>query len=186
MWKINLFPQFSFTYAERGTIVNTIFLRSLGQRPGSVVESRQSWSRYINAYRMETRNRITPGGVRMQYYHLEMSGRLTIGDGDVRLRRQVDQALNRGYQVIIIDLSDVTYMDSAAVGQLAHSFKAITARGGKLALVGLRPKVRKLLQVMSFLDIFNVFDSLEDAVQIMEMHYRKQREARNHLDKIAV
>ena len=122
----------------------------------------------------------------MQYHHLEMSGRLTIGDGDVRLRRQVEQALGRGYQVIIIDLSQVTYMDSAAVGQLAHSFKSISGRGGKLALVGLRPKVRKLLQVMSFLDIFNVYDSLEDAVQILEMQLPKQREHRSYMERIAV
>lgn len=122
----------------------------------------------------------------MQFYHLKLSGSLTIGHGDVLLRRQVDQAVEQGYSVLVVDFSQVTYMDSATVGQLAHSYQVVTHNGGNIALVGLRPKVRRLLQIMSFLDIFPVFDSLEDALQILAMKTRKTQPLFMSPEKLAV
>ncbi len=64
----------------------------------------------------------------------------------------------------------VQYMDSSAIGEVASCFMAAQKRGAEIALTQLRPKVRKVLQIMAFLDAFQIYDSVEDALQIMRGH----------------
>ncbi len=103
----------------------------------------------------------------MQFFILKLSGSITIGEGEAQLQQQIKTALDRGYESIVLDMEQVHYMDSSAVGVLASSLVTISNNNGQIALVGMKPKVRKLLQIMSFIELFQVYDSVEDALQIM-------------------
>lgn len=98
---------------------------------------------------------------------LKISGSITIGDTDSAIHHQVRRALDDHCKIIIIDLEKVTYMDSSGVGELAASYTSARNKGARLGLVKLQPKIRKLLQIMCFLDLFQIFDSIEDAQQIL-------------------
>ena len=104
---------------------------------------------------------------------LRISGSITIGEGDTQLHNMVRNALKDGYEIIILDLAKVTYMDSSAVGEVAASFASAKSKNCQLALSNLPPRIKKLLQIMAFLDIIPVFDSNEDALQILRRRGKK-------------
>ena len=98
---------------------------------------------------------------------LRLSGAITIGDGDIRLHNKIREALQAGYQLIILDFAGVTYMDSSAIGELAGALSTVKKAESQLVLTTLQPRVKKIMGTMCFLDIFQVFDTTEDALQIM-------------------
>jgi len=122
----------------------------------------------------------------MQFFILKLSGSITIGDSEAQLQKQIDTALDRGFESIVLDMEHVDYLDSSAVGVLAAAYATITERNGQIALVALKPKIRKLLQIMSFIEIFQVYDSLEDALQIMRKHSIHQFKVVPQPQRIAV
>lgn len=99
---------------------------------------------------------------------IRVSGALTIGQGDVQLHNAVRGALHEGYDVIVLDFENVTYMDSSAVGELAASVSSVNKAGKLLGITKIKPKIRHLLSVMAFLEIFNVFDSNEEAIATLK------------------
>ena len=65
-------------------------------------------------------------------------------------------------------------MDSSAVGELAASFASAKGKGVEMALTRLQPRIKQLLQMMSFLEVFQVYTSNEDALQIMTRHIKEK------------
>lgn len=109
----------------------------------------------------------------MKDFTLRISGSITIGVGDIQIHNKVREALLDDCDIIVLDLTQVTYMDSAAVGELVACFTSVKNRGAQFALVGLTPKVKRLMQTMCFLDLFQVYDTIEDALQIMRARHKK-------------
>lgn len=95
---------------------------------------------------------------------LDVEGKITIGKGDVALREAVQQALTEGATKLLIDLADVTMIDSSGVGELVSAFTTVTNRGGKLKLLNLPPKVNDILQITQLITVFEVFDNVNEAV----------------------
>jgi len=95
---------------------------------------------------------------------LEPKGKLTIGVGDVALRDAVHGALEGGASNLLVDLSEVTTMDSSAIGELVSAFTTVTNRGGKLKLLNLPPKVQDILQITQLVTVFDVYDGEEEAL----------------------
>jgi anti-sigma B factor antagonist len=95
---------------------------------------------------------------------LDVEGKITIGKGDVALREAVQQALAEGATKLLIDLADVTMIDSSGVGELVSAFTTVTNRGGKLKLLNLPPKVNDILQITQLITVFEVFDNVNEAV----------------------
>ena len=89
---------------------------------------------------------------------LDAKGKITIGAGDLALREAVHQALNNGASKILINLKEVTTVDSSGVGELVSSFTTVTNRGGKLKLLHLPEKVADILQITQLITIFEVFE----------------------------
>ncbi len=94
-----------------------------------------------------------------------LQGKITIGEGDVRLRKCIQEVLDDGANKIILDLNDVSYMDSSGVGELVASYTTITNRGAQLRLANLKPKIYGLLQLTALVTVFQIYDSTEDALQ---------------------
>ena len=98
---------------------------------------------------------------------LKIRGSITIGEGDILIHKQVRDALAKGCKVIIIDMEHVTYMDSSAVGELAACFSSVKNKGGQLGLTKLPRRIRKLLKIMAFTEIFPIFSSNEEALKAL-------------------
>ncbi len=95
---------------------------------------------------------------------LEPKGKITIGVGDVALRQSVIDALDAGSKSLLIDLAEVTTIDSSGIGELVSAYTTVTNRGGKLRLLNLPPKVQDILQITQLVTVFDVFDNEDDAV----------------------
>ena len=96
---------------------------------------------------------------------LEVEGKVTIGKGDVVLRETVHDAIGDKAVKMLINLGQVTTIDSSGVGELVSAFTTATNRGGKLKLVNLPPKVNDILQITQLITVFETFDDEEEAVR---------------------
>ena len=103
----------------------------------------------------------------MNIFTLKLSGTITIGNNDTQLQHDVEAALEKGHDVIILEMRDLKYMDSSGIGCLAAARELVVDQGAQLALIGMTAKLRRLLGIMSFLELFQVYDSIEDAIQIL-------------------
>lgn len=95
---------------------------------------------------------------------LEPKGKITIGVGDVALRNAVAEALEAGARNILVDLEQVTTMDSSGIGELVSAYTTVTNRGGKLKLLNLPPKVMDILQITQLVTVFEIFDNQQEAL----------------------
>lgn len=96
---------------------------------------------------------------------LDLKGKITIGVGDVALRNAVQEAINGGAMRVVINLKDVTTIDSSGVGELVSAYTTATNRGAKLRLENLPAKVSDILQITQLITVFDVYDSEDDAVR---------------------
>jgi anti-sigma B factor antagonist len=96
---------------------------------------------------------------------INLQGKITIGAGDTQLRDVIQQALSDGKTKILLDMREVTTIDSSGIGELVGSFTTVTNRGGKLKLLRLPPKVSDLLQVTQLITVFEVYDDEAKALE---------------------
>ena len=95
---------------------------------------------------------------------IEMSGKITIGTGDVKVRELVSQALEDDKNKIVFDLGGVTAIDSSGIGEMVACYTTVTKRGGQLKLMHLSPKITDILQVTQLITVFDVFDDEREAL----------------------
>jgi anti-sigma B factor antagonist len=95
---------------------------------------------------------------------LDVTGKLTIGVGDVALRSAVQDALQGGATKILLNLKDTTTIDSSGVGELVSSYVQTTNRGARVKLTSLPPKVSDILQITQLITVFEVYDNEDEAV----------------------
>ncbi len=95
---------------------------------------------------------------------LDMSGKVTIGEGSVALRNTIRRLLGEGKKKILLNLGQVGYVDSSGIGELVSSFSAVNREGGSLKLLNLTQKIQDLLAITKLLTVFDVFDSESEAV----------------------
>jgi anti-sigma B factor antagonist len=99
-------------------------------------------------------------GVRL----IEISGKITIGSGDVKIRELISSSLDDGKTKILLDLSGVTAIDSSGIGEMVACYTTVTKRGGQLKLLKLSPKINDILQVTQLITVFDVYDTEEEAL----------------------
>ncbi len=95
---------------------------------------------------------------------MDLKGKITIGMGDVELRNAVQEQLGEGHTKLLINLAEVTTIDSSGVGELVSTYTTVTNRGGKLKLENLPPKVSDILQITQLITVFEVFDDEDEAI----------------------
>src|ERR1700740_1558112 len=95
---------------------------------------------------------------------LDLSGRITLGEGSVVLRDTIREVLGRGEKKILLNLGDVTYIDSSGIGELVSAFTAVRKEGGELKLLNLTKKVHDLLQITKLYTVFDVNDDEATAI----------------------
>jgi anti-sigma B factor antagonist len=96
---------------------------------------------------------------------VDMNGRITLGEGSVILREAVKDLLAKGQKKILLNLGDVTYIDSSGIGELVSAFTSVRNQGGELKLLNLTKKVHDLLQITKLYTVFDIKDDEGSAVQ---------------------
>ena len=95
---------------------------------------------------------------------LDMSGKITIGEGSVALRTAIRRLLEESKKKILLNLAGVGYIDSSGIGELVSSYTAINNAQGQLKLLSLTQKLQDLLTITKLLTVFDTFDSEEEAL----------------------
>jgi len=95
---------------------------------------------------------------------VDLSGRITLGEGSVLLRDMVRDLVTKGQRKILLNLGDVTYIDSSGIGELVSAFTTVRNQGGDLKLLNLTKKVHDLLQITKLYTVFDVKDDEATAV----------------------
>ena len=100
---------------------------------------------------------------------LEPKGKVTIGVGDIMLRDAVYEAINAGSNNILINLKEVSTMDSSGIGELVAAYTTVTNGGGTLKLYSLPPKIHDILHITQLVTVFDLFDDEEEAMESYEL-----------------
>jgi anti-sigma B factor antagonist len=95
---------------------------------------------------------------------VDMSGRITLGEGSVVLRDTIRDLLSKGQKKILLNLGNVTYIDSSGIGELVSAFTSVRNQGGELKLLNLTKKVHDLLQITKLYTVFDIKDDETAAV----------------------
>ncbi len=95
---------------------------------------------------------------------LELHGKVTIGEGSREIREKIRELLDGGNKDILLNLGDVSYVDSSGIGELVSSYTTVTNQGGQFKLLHLTKKIRELLAITKLLTVFDSYDDEETAV----------------------
>jgi anti-sigma B factor antagonist len=96
---------------------------------------------------------------------VDMSGRITLGEGSVVLRDTIRDLVAKGQKKILLNLGDVTYIDSSGIGELVSAFTSVRREGGDLKLLNLTKKVHDLLQITKLYTVFDIKDDEATAIK---------------------
>lgn len=101
----------------------------------------------------------TSDGVTILQFH----GKLTI-EVTARVREKLQDLLEAGRKNILLDLGDVSFMDSSGIGELVRSYHSIKREGGQIKLLNLTKKIQALLAITKLLTIFDCYDDEAKAI----------------------
>jgi anti-sigma B factor antagonist len=96
---------------------------------------------------------------------VDLSGRITLGEGSVILRDTVRDLVGKGNKKIVLNLGEVNYIDSSGIGELVSAFTTVRNQGGELKLLNLTKKVHDLLQITKLYTVFDVKDDETAAIK---------------------
>ena len=96
---------------------------------------------------------------------VDLSGRITLGEGSVTLKDTVHDLLSKGLKRILLNLGAVNYIDSSGIGTLVSALTAAKKQGGELRLLNVTKRVHDLLQITKLHTLFDVKNDEAAAVQ---------------------
>ena len=92
-------------------------------------------------------------------------GRITLGEGSSALRDAIKELVGKGQKKVLLNLGEVTYIDSSGIGELVSGFTSVTNSGGALKLLNLNKRVKDLLQITKLYTVFDVHDDEAGAIR---------------------
>jgi anti-sigma B factor antagonist len=96
---------------------------------------------------------------------VDLAGRLTLGEGSGGLRKAIKDLLATGEKKILLNLNDVSYIDSSGLGELVGAYASTTNSGGQIKLFNMQNKVHDLLLVTKLYTVFPGFSDETTAVR---------------------
>jgi anti-sigma B factor antagonist len=95
---------------------------------------------------------------------VDLSGKITIGEGDILLRDKIQELLESGKKNLLLNMEKVSYMDSAGIGELVACYKRAREKSGTVKLLKASGKVADLLQLTKLQEVFETFENEKDAL----------------------
>ena len=96
---------------------------------------------------------------------IDAGGRITLGEGASAFRDIIRDMSAKGNKKLLLNLSEVSYIDSSGIGEMVSGFTTVTNNGGQLKLLGLSKRVKDLLQITKLYTVFEVYDDEAEAVR---------------------
>ena len=96
---------------------------------------------------------------------VDVAGRITLGEGSTALRDALRDMVAKNHKKILLNLGEVSYIDSSGIGELVSGFTSVTNSGGQLKLLGLNKRVKDLLQITKLYTVFDVHEEASSAVR---------------------
>jgi anti-sigma B factor antagonist len=96
---------------------------------------------------------------------IDAVGRITLGEGASTFRETIRELASGGHKKVLLNLGEVSYIDSSGIGELVSGFTTVTNQGGQLKLVGLSKRIQDLLQVTKLYTVFEVFEDEAEGVR---------------------
>ncbi len=91
---------------------------------------------------------------------VDVSGKITLGDGgDVALRDKMRSLIHQGNKKVLLNLGDVSYVDSAGLGEIVQCYTTVTKNGGSLKLLAVTKRIKDLLSITKLLTVFECHDT---------------------------
>ncbi len=95
---------------------------------------------------------------------IDAAGRITLGEGSSAFRDTVKDLVSKGNKKILLNLADISYIDSSGIGEMVSGFTSVSNAGGQLKLLNLTKRVQDLLQITKLYTVFEVFDDEAQAL----------------------
>lgn len=96
---------------------------------------------------------------------IDANGRITLGEGSSTFRDTIKELTGKGNKKLLLNLGDVSYIDSSGIGEMVSGFTSVTNQGGQLKLLKLTRRVKDLLQITKLYTVFEVFEDEAAAVR---------------------
>lgn len=108
---------------------------------------------------MDIKERVV-GGVSI----LDLAGKVVLGEGDLQVKERIKDLLSDGQRRILLNLAEVTYIDSAGLGSLISGYTTVKREGGSLKLVNLTKRIQDLLAITKLITVFETFENEAEAL----------------------
>jgi anti-sigma B factor antagonist len=95
---------------------------------------------------------------------VDVTGRITLGEGSSNLREGIRELMAQGTRKILLNLGEVTYIDSSGIGELVSAYTSVSGQGGTLKLLNLTKRVKDLLQITKLYTVFDIYDNEAHAI----------------------
>jgi anti-sigma B factor antagonist len=95
---------------------------------------------------------------------LDLSGQITFTQGDQLFKDKIHSLIHQGHKNMLVNMADVTHVDSAGLGELVSAYTTVTKAGGTMKLVNLTKRLTDLLAITKLLTVFDTFESEQDAL----------------------
>src|SRR5271166_1544193 len=95
---------------------------------------------------------------------IDLKGHLTLGEGDLDFRSELNKLVRSGKSHVVLNLNDVSEIDTTGLGTLLFALAKLRKAGGGLALVNLKPSHIKVLLEARIANVFEVFKTDQDAI----------------------
>ena len=95
---------------------------------------------------------------------LDVEGKILLGEGDVQLKRKIDELLEKKETKLLVNLANVPYMDSGGLGEIVRTYTTVSRQGGKLKLLNLTKRITDLLAITKLLTVFETYDTEKEAL----------------------
>ena len=96
---------------------------------------------------------------------VDAAGRITLGDGASTFRDTIRDLATGGKKKLLLNLAEVSYIDSSGIGEMVSGFTTVTNQGGQVKLLNLTKRVKDLLQITKLYTVFEVFEDEAAAVR---------------------
>lgn len=94
---------------------------------------------------------------------LRLKGKLTLGEGSRALRASISEIVREGHKYVMLDLREVTYVDSSGLGALVAAYNLMNLQGGAVGLFQVPVLVRELLEMSGLTAVFRIFSTEREA-----------------------
>jgi anti-sigma B factor antagonist len=101
---------------------------------------------------------------------LDLVGKLTIDHDAQRLKDKINSLIQQGRTQIVLNLTDVSYIDSGGLGQLVASYGSVAKTNGGLRLLGVSKRNHDLLSITRLVTLFDAYDSEKEALESFRTH----------------